>query len=171
MSAMLLAMQVMRIGVDNIGPVTMGVFGLTAALFYLDIDLPFSIEPHDVCIGATAVWYGGQWSRLLSHAVVHASGMHLYYNLSSLLLKGRMLEPIFGTIPFLWLIFSFTLSTGGLLTFLSLFLDWMSPEYQFSSQCAVGFSGVLFALNTILPFVLQQPEQSNVWGFTVPTKV
>ncbi len=46
----------------------------------------------------------------------------------------------------------------------------MFPEYRFDSTCAIGFSGVLFALNTILPYVLVQPEQQFVFGFQLPTR-
>lgn len=112
--------------------------------------------------------------------------MHLYYNMSSLLLKGRLLEHVLKVgircpiawffdfqkqpLPFAWLIFVFTLTTGAMLTALSLLLDPFFPQYAFPSSCAIGFSGVLFALNTILPYVLVQPEQSDVYGFRVPTK-
>ena len=170
MTAMMLAMQVMRIGVDKIGPVTMGLLIVNSVLFYYDLDLPFSTDARDVCIGAHQVVHHGQWHRILLHAFFHGSSMHLYYNMSSLLLKGRLLEPVMGLIPFVWLILTFSISTGALLTFLTLVLDPWFPHYHFASQCAIGFSGVLFALNTILPYVLIQPEQSNIMGIQLPTK-
>jgi rhomboid domain-containing protein 1 len=183
--ALMLAMQVMRIGVENIGAVTMAVLGINCALFFYDLDLPFSTADAEVCIGATQVWYGGQFRRLLLHAFFHANSGHLYANMSSLLLKGRLLESAFGTRGFAWLIFSFALSTGVVLTALSLVrrlasyalfsqlpqvLGPMFPDYHFESTCAIGFSGVLFALNTILPYVLVQPEQQQVFGFQLPTR-
>ncbi len=118
--ALMLAMQVMRIGVENIGAVTMAVLGVCSVLFWYDLDLPFSTADAEVCIGAAQVWYGGQYRRLLLHAFFHANSGHLYANMSSLLLKGRLLESAFGTQAFAWLIFSFTISTGVVLTALSL---------------------------------------------------
>jgi hypothetical protein len=118
--ALMLAMQVMRIGVENIGAVTMAVLGINSILFFYDLDLPFSTADGDVCIGAAQVWYGGQFRRLLLHAFFHANSAHLYANMSSLLLKGRLLESAFGTRAFAWLIFSFTITTGAVLTILSL---------------------------------------------------
>ena len=81
-----------------------------------------------------------------------------------------MLEHVVGSFNFAWLIFSFTLTTGAVLTAMSILLDPFFPSYHFPHTCAIGFSGVLFALNTILPHVLVQPEQSDVYGFRVPTK-
>jgi len=172
MSLLLLVMQIGRVGVDNIGAVTMFVLGVCSILFYGDVDemLPFSTRLHDVCLGAGSVWFGGEWYRVLTHGLFHVTGMHLYFNMSSLLLKGRLLEPVLGTIPFAWLVFSFLLCTGLLMTFVSVILDPFLPNMHLLSTCAVGFSSVLFALNTALPHVLQQPHQSFVMGFQVPTK-
>lgn len=155
---------------ENIGPVTMAVLGINSLLFFYQLDLPFSTADADVCIGAGKVWFGGQFRRLLLHAFFHGSSMHLYYNMTSLLLKGRLLENVIGTWPFAWLIFSFTLTTGAVLTAMSILLDPLFPQYAFPHTCAIGFSGVLFALNTILPFVLVQPEQSDLYGFRIPTR-
>ncbi len=127
---LMLAMQVMRIGVENIGAVTMAVLGINCALFFYEFDLPFPTGDADVCIGAAHVWYGGQFRRLLLHAFFHANSHHLYANMTSLLLKGRLLEAAFGTRAFAWLILSFTLTTGVVLTALSLvsnceLLSWL----------------------------------------------
>ncbi len=84
MGLLMLAMQVARVGWENIGPVTMAVLGLNSLLFFYDLDLPFSTADADVCIGAAQVWYAGQFRRLLLHAFFHGSSMHLYYNMSRL---------------------------------------------------------------------------------------
>jgi hypothetical protein len=87
MGALMLAMQIARIGVENIGAVTMAVLGINAVLFFYDIDLPFSTADTDICIDAAGVWYRAEYKRLFLHAWFHTSSMHLYYNMSSLLLK------------------------------------------------------------------------------------
>lgn len=172
MSMLLLAMNIARIGVDNIGPVTMSLVALNAGLYFYDVSavLPIPSSVYEVCIGAAQVWHGRQLRRLLLAPFFHANSMHLYYNLSSLLLKGRLLEPVLGTWPFAWMVFSMTLCTSALMVLLSVVLDPLMPEYGLMHACAVGFSGTLFALNTVLPYVIVHPEQSHVWGFQVPTK-
>jgi rhomboid domain-containing protein 1 len=171
MGMLMLAMNVARVGVDNIGPVTMAILGINTALFYIDLsELGIPTMLQEVCIGANHVWYGHQYARLLWASLFHANSMHLMYNMSSLLLKGRLLEPVMGTAPFAWLVFTFALCTSCLMVIASVLLDSHMPDQHLMNTCAVGFSGVLFALNTILPYVIVHPEQSNVWGFPIPTK-
>ena len=53
------------------------------------------------------IWYDGEWMRLLAPALMHASDMHLYYNMISLLWKVRpfgmmvLRKPVapFGSVP------------------------------------------------------------------------
>ena len=63
MGALMLAMQIARVGVDNIGPVTMGLIGAQALLFFYELDLPFSTADAAICIGASQVWYGRELKR------------------------------------------------------------------------------------------------------------
>jgi rhomboid domain-containing protein 1 len=163
-------MQILRVGADNLGPVSMAVLVVNIGLSVLDLDfLPWT-EFSEVCIGAHDVWYRREYYRLITHAIFHVNSMHLYYNMSSFLFKGRLLERVMGSIQFAWLIMCFIIGSGMVLTASTLFLDAYFPQYNAGFSCAVGFSGVLFALNTILPFMLRSPEQSQIMGFQFPTK-
>lgn len=141
MGMLMLVMQVARIGVDQIGPVTMALLGINAALFYYDFsELGVPTALGDVCIGAPHIWFGGQYSRLLWATLFHSSSMHLYYNMSSLLLKGRLLEPVMGTLQFAWLVLSFALCSSALMVAATVALDPIMPQYHLMNTCAVGFS-------------------------------
>jgi rhomboid domain-containing protein 1 len=171
MGMVMLIMQVMRIGFENIGPVTMGLVVVNSVLFYYDLsELGLPSNVYDVCIGAGHIVWGGEYRRLILATLFHANSMHLYYNMSSLLLKGRLLEPVMGTYPFAWLVFMFAMLTSVLMVLASYFLNPWMPQYRMMDTCAVGFSGVLFALNTALPYVIQHPDQSVVYGIQVPTR-
>ena len=87
----------MRVGVDNIPPVTLGLVGLMTAAFLDPPGLPFSPNPAIHCVSAERVLGSLEVWPLVLHAFVHLSDMHLYYNLSSLLWKGRQLERQLGT--------------------------------------------------------------------------
>jgi len=46
---------------------------------------------------AYLVWYKKEYSRLLSHALVHNSWMHLIFNMYVLWMFGEMIEPVFSS--------------------------------------------------------------------------
>lgn len=94
MGLILLLIQVARVGLEHIPPVTLFVGALNVLLHYVDV-LPLSV--YDVCIGAGAVWHHRDLRRLLLASYYHLDDMHLYYNMTSLLWKGRDLEPRIGS--------------------------------------------------------------------------
>lgn len=94
--------------------------------------------------------------------------MHLYYNMASLLFKGGQLEPRLGSGPFLALVAELCLLSGGLYVALAAGLAHAGAGTALRS-CAVGFSGVLFALKVILSH--GSPGWSEVAGVRLPTKV
>lgn len=89
----LLALQVAQIGFDKIPPVTLIVGAINVLLHYVDTRLSI----YDVCIGAGMVWHRLDLRRLLLASFFHLDDMHLYYNMVSLLWKGRDLEPRMGS--------------------------------------------------------------------------
>ena len=89
----LLALQVAQIGFDKIPPVTLIVGAINVLLHYVDTRLSI----YDVCIGAGMVWHRLDMRRLLLASFFHLDDMHLYYNMVSLLWKGRDLEPRMGS--------------------------------------------------------------------------
>jgi rhomboid domain-containing protein 1 len=108
--------------------------------------------------------------RLLLGAFFHADDIHLYYNMSSLLWKGRMLEPLVGRRHFAIMLVLFSILCNMLYVLGSYLLancvDYPGPFHS----CAVGFSAVLFALKVILTRYSTSPYMTVMGSFTVPTK-
>ena len=97
----MLAMQVFRQGIDNIPPVTLGLLALNCLVFYNPpipgLDFGWA---RDSCLNGIAIAYGSQWGRIWTACFFHLSDMHLYFNMSSLLYKGRILEGNLGSEEF-----------------------------------------------------------------------
>ena len=112
------------------------------------------------------VWEEGEFMRLITGQLLHANDFHLYYNMASFLYKGVKLETT--RTDFGILVTVLLLATGFIHTFLSfvLYVTNLSPDSYFTT--AVGFSGVIFALKTVLNF--NSPTMSRVFGIDLPTK-
>ncbi len=54
----------------------------------------------------------GEWPRIVAAPLLHGSDLHLYYNMVSLLLKGRALERRFGSGFFFLMVLYFMVLTG-----------------------------------------------------------
>ena len=107
--------------------------------------------------------------RLVLSALYHADDVHLIYNMLSFLWKGVQLESQLGSK-------AFALTLGQLLLLsqtsmvavsklLATFTPWTAP---YNSECAIGFSAVIFALKTVLNS--SDPSFSNVAGILLPTR-
>ena len=105
--------------------------------------------------------------RLITGQFLHADDFHLYYNMASFLYKGVKFETAGLRISGI-LVTVLLLATGFIHTFLSfvLYVTSLSPDSYFTT--AVGFSGVIFALKTVLNF--NSPTMSRVFGIDLPTK-
>ena len=141
---MLLALQLMNFGFDRIPPVTLVAILSQAAIFLGIGDLtrwfPASAE---VCLSTHKVWRQGQWNRLILGQLFHATDMHLYFNMVSLLWKGHMLERKFKSVYFAYLLSVFTVMTGMMLVGLNFIMSEVFGDRSYELQCAVGFSGKL----------------------------
>ena len=131
-----------------------------------------SFSAHDwgvsrVCIsasGARAAWFSGPLvaARLvLASALSHASDAHLFGNAMSFLHKGAQLEQFLGAISFGVLLVVLTFATQAIYSPLSLLLGR-------GGECAVGFSGVIFALKVLCQSQLPGADFTRVANFTVP---
>ncbi|CAM9672591.1 unnamed protein product [Chrysoparadoxa australica] len=196
-----LAAEAFRIGA---GPVTLGLLGVNVLMYIqpgLVADLlwnsPLPKLPtlmaalhHDqvqgVCLNPAAMMAeaeSGLWSslavRLIASGLIHGSDMHLYYNMSSLLLKGSSLETSMGSLVFLsmtgqllvmegllYIALAYAATFGPLADLLrSLGVTWLADSYY---SCAVGFSGVLFGYKYLLQ--RRSNEPSTVMGIVLPLK-
>lgn len=164
---MLLAYKLHNIGMNTIPPVTLALLIGQCLLFLGIIDPPWS--RYDVCLSGEHILYYKDYWRLVLSAIEHSDDMHLYHNMISLVLKGRTLERLFGSVKFAILTVVFTLATS--LTYVG--LVWGATEvlenYSYMKQCAIGFSGVLFALK-VLTTHLEGGSYRYIHGMAVPAK-
>ncbi|CAL8352604.1 unnamed protein product [Lota lota] len=141
---LLLASQLFQVGLDNIPPVTMGVLGLNVYLYL------FPAAPlMQACVSVQKAYWYGDWRRLLLSPFHHVDDWHLYFNLTSFLWKGINLERRLGGAWFFYVLSVFSLLTGLVYLGLEAGLTELTDDPSYSVQCAVGFSGVLFALKIL----------------------
>ncbi|CAG5124541.1 unnamed protein product [Candidula unifasciata] len=162
LGVMLLATQVLGFGMDKIPPATLALIVGQTAIF-LDMFPKLFPTVDTVCLNPFMVYHNKEWRRLVLGALSHGSDMHLYYNMLSLFYKGSWLEKRFGTVYFVYLISIFTVLTSIVYIGLELLLGNML-------SCAVGFSGVLFAIK-VLTTHYSPNEPTRLLGFIpVPSK-
>ncbi|KAM9801074.1 rhomboid-related protein 4 [Neosynchiropus ocellatus] len=141
---LLLASLIARVGLYNVPPVTLAVLGLNVVLFL------FPVAPlMQTCVSVQQAYGYGDWNRLLLSPVHHADDLHLYVNMASFIMKGLLLERRLGGPWFLYLLAVFSLLTGVVYLLLEATLTELTDDPTYSLQCAVGFSGVLFALKVV----------------------
>lgn len=168
----LLFLRVMSVGIEYIPPVTL-FFLAVNAIIHLDIlQLPLLPSFADACLIPLAVVEYGQYSRLLWSALFHATDMHLYYNLSSWLYKGRLLESRLGSESFLVATLVSLLGSSTLYVAISALAQHLhlAPIAHSYHACAVGFSAVLFSLKVILQATDNGPSVSYIMGLRIPSK-
>ena len=116
MGIILLAYQVFARfqGLAGIPPVTFAALVLQAGMF-LKVIVPHSYgDPKAYCLQGEAILGRGELHRLFWAHLEHGSDMHLYYNMLSLIWKGKILEPYYGSVPFAGLLLFFMGTTGVL---------------------------------------------------------
>uniref|UniRef100_A0A1A8BWC5 Rhomboid domain containing 1 n=1 Tax=Nothobranchius kadleci TaxID=1051664 RepID=A0A1A8BWC5_NOTKA len=139
-----LASQLFQVGLDNIPPVTLAVLALNVYLFL------FPVAPLlKTCVSVHQVYRFNEWNRLLLSPVHHADDWHLYFNMVSFLWKGSRLERRLGGAWFLYVLSVFSLLIGLVYLLMEALLTALTDDQSYSLSCAVGFSGVLFALKVL----------------------
>ncbi len=122
------------------------------------------INPLQACISVQKVWFQKEWRRILYAPFFHASDFHLYYNMASFIWKGISLEKHFGSGYFLYLISVFSVATNLVYLGINFALAEFLDQWSAMQSCAVGFSGVLFALKVVSTHI-QPPGMTRVLGF------
>ncbi|XP_045928746.1 rhomboid-related protein 4-like isoform X1 [Micropterus dolomieu] len=151
---LLLAVQLFQEGLGNIPAVTLAVLGFNVYLYM------FPAAPlMKACVSLQYVYKDKDWRRLFLSPLHHVDDWHLYFNMVSFLWKGIRLERRLGGGWFLYLLSVFSLLTGLVYLLLQAALTTLMKDSDLlagfidvsshSSECAVGFSGVLFALKVV----------------------
>lgn len=150
----------------SIPPITLGAIVLQILIYLKILILPFA--PKEYCISGANILFKKKYLLLLTSALEHGDDMHLYYNMTSFILKGRYLEKKYGPINFALLLVSLIFLSSGfyVVTAYVLYL-YFDQEYSQLLECAVGFSGVLFALKVIL--TREKPSENySTMGLNLP---
>uniref|UniRef100_A0A8P0SF88 Rhomboid-related protein 4 n=2 Tax=Canis lupus familiaris TaxID=9615 RepID=A0A8P0SF88_CANLF len=160
----LLLSQIFHVGINNIPPVTLATLALNV-WFFLNPLKPL----YESCLSVEKCYQQKDWQRLLLSPLHHADDWHLYFNMASMLWKGINLERRLGSRWFAYIIVTFSLLTGVVYLFLEFALAEFTDEPGFRRNCAVGFSGVLFALK-VLNNHYCPGGFANILGFPVPNR-
>ncbi|XP_020831149.1 rhomboid-related protein 4 isoform X1 [Phascolarctos cinereus] len=161
---LLLFFQIMQVGITNIPPVTLACIGLNIWLFLNPL------KPSNwLCLSVESCYKGKDWQRLLLSPFHHADDWHLYFNMVSMLWKGLTLERRLGSIWFAYIIAVFSMLTGVVYLALEYTVAELLDQPAFKLYCAIGFSGVLFALK-VLNNSYNPGGHTNVMGMYIPNK-
>lgn len=168
----LLGAQMMNVGIENIPPVTLAAIVLQSAIFLQFGDLAkWFPNAGKVCLSTYHVLYRKEWRRLVLSALFHADDIHLYYNMASFLYKGRLLERKFRSVYFLYLLIVFTVFTSFTYIGLNMVLEKIMDDTSYDLVCAVGFSGVIFALKVLVSHYTPAGTQYILGFIPVPSKM
>ncbi|KAI5714653.1 hypothetical protein M8J77_003218 [Diaphorina citri] len=151
---------------DWVPLVTLGTIILQILIYLRIITLPFATK--QTCISGANILFKKKYSLLLTSALQHGDDMHLYYNMTSFTIKGRYLENKYGPINFGLLILCLTVLSSSfyIVTAYALYMFY-EEDYTQLMECAVGFSGVLFALKVII--TREKPSESYpILGLSLP---
>ncbi|CAH1399674.1 unnamed protein product [Nezara viridula] len=164
---LMLISELVNIGYDAIPPVTLLSIIGQVLLYVGVIDVPWS--KWDVCISGHKIWHKKDFRPLIFSTFEHADDMHLYYNMVSYLVKGRSLEYQYGSPNFALILAIISLMTSGLYVVLAVVGSNIFGNNAIMSSCAIGFSGVIFALK----FITTHEDSEGyryIQGIRVPTK-
>ncbi|KAF1393520.1 hypothetical protein PFLUV_G00016850 [Perca fluviatilis] len=145
---LLLVVQLFQEGLGNIPAVTLAVLGFNVYLYMFP-----AAPPIQACVSLQRVFRDKEWRRLFLSPLHHVDDWHLYFNMVSFMWKGMRLEGRLGPAWFLYLLSVFFLLDGLVYLLLQAALTKLiedsNPLVAFRDECAVGFSGVLFALKVV----------------------
>lgn len=157
-------------------PVTILVMTVNALIHFKSELLPYEVAAlipsiREGCLKPQAIVMYGEWWRLIWSAFLHLDDTHLYYNMTSLLIKGVQLERQLGSMRFAGLLAELLLVSHGVMAVVCTWLSESFHEHRpLGVTCAAGFSAVLFALKYVLTH--DQPGWAYPMGIgvAVPAK-
>jgi len=167
----LLAMEVYRFlsRTNKFYPIMLSVLALNVGV-HLRPDVLQWPSVRNACISASKVWLGKKWRPLFYSAFTHGSDTHLYFNMASFIWKAATLEEHFGSAYFLYMTVVFTALIGVIYVGTGVLMAELLNEWTHMQSCAVGFSGVIFALKVVTTH-LQPPGRTYVMGIPFPSRL
>nr|XP_056705998.1 rhomboid-related protein 4 [Euleptes europaea] len=161
---LLLLSQIYQVGFTRIPPVTLVTLAVNIFLFLQPLK-----RLELTCISVEKCLYMKDWHRLYLSPFHHADDWHLYFNMVSLLWKGIKLEKRLGSTLFGYIIALFSVLVGVIYMVLEIVFAELLDDPMYKLSCAVGFSGVLFALKVLNNFY-HPGGTSNIMGMHVSNK-
>jgi rhomboid domain-containing protein 1 len=154
---------------ERLPPVTLSVIALNI-LVYLEL-FHFRLPSlASICISANSIIKNRQWLKLILSSIFHVDDWHLYYNMISFSFKGRTLEKRYGSRYFLIILGLFTIMTSLFYVGIELVAYNLFNDYNYLNNCAVGFSGVIFALKVLTTYYLPGGTVYLLEVFPLPSK-
>lgn len=152
---------------DRKPPVTAGLIAANTLVYLrpgpLDYMLPSFSE---VSLSPYLVVQNRDLKRLFLSAFYHEDESHLVYNIFSLFSKGVQLETMMGSTKFASMVAVLLgLSHGIVVVLAKVLATFFDDPYPWTSECTIGFSSVLFALNVVLN---SNSGSTSVYGVLLP---
>ncbi|XP_047449458.1 rhomboid-related protein 4-like isoform X2 [Mugil cephalus] len=172
---LLLLAQLFQEGLGNLPAVTIAVLGFNVYLYV------FPAAPlEEACVSLQHVFHNKEWRRLFLSPLHHNDDLLLYFNMASFLWKGIHLERRLGGGWFLYLLSVFFILTSLVYQLLQALIGKLIERSDswagfidltsLSDECAVGFSGVLFALKIVSNYL--NPEGfTDVLNIRIPNRI
>jgi rhomboid domain-containing protein 1 len=171
---MLLAMQLVQLfqflsNSNDYYPISLGVLGLNLIAYFQPGQNWPSVQ--QACISVRGAWFDKEWKRIFLASFYHTHDFHLYYNMASFIWKAISLEQHFGSGYFLYMVAIFSVTTNLVYMAINYALAEILDQWSYINSCAVGFSGVLFALKVVTTHI-QPAGMTRVMGFIpVPMRI
>ena len=145
-------------------PVTLVTLGLNILAYFKAGSSHAWPGIRDACISVQGVWFQKEWKRFFLAPIYHGSDFHLYYNMASFMWKAISMERHYGTAYFAYMMAVFTALTNILYLCINYLLAELFDQWSYVQSCAVGFSGVIFAVKVVTTY-MQPRGTTMVMGF------
>lgn len=126
----------------------------------------------EICFLPSAVLSQFQVYRIYTSILFHGSFLHVFFNMLALVPLGSELERIMGSVRLLYTTLLLALSNAVFHLFIALLVahNPFHPYPYLMTECAIGFSGVLFSM-IVIETSLSGVQSRSVFGlFNVLTK-
>ena len=162
----LLGYQLLKnIGLTNIPPVTLVSIIVQVSIYLNVVNVP------RLCISGASVARDQDWLRLVVPSLRHTHDIHLYYNMVSLAWKGLEMERRLGSVKYFITLILLTFLSSIFYVILAMVGAEVLEDPTLMTECAIGFSGVLFAMKVVnIHHSNQEQERTSFFGFLVPMR-
>lgn len=150
-------------------PVTLAVLGVNILAFLQPGHNWPSLR--QVCISVQGVWFQKEWKRVFLAPFFHANDFHLYYNMASFVWKAISLERHFGSGYFLYMMAVFSIATNLVYLAINFALAELLDQWSYINSCAVGFSGVIFAVKVVTTHMQPRGMTMIMGVFPIPMRL